>query len=77
MLFSDKKCEFIVFGSQNYRTAYKLGETVIDWADTIYYLGVIMQSNLKFEQRMALKKDKASKLKSNISPTKRLVTGLH
>ena len=33
----------------------------MDWADTTTYLGVIMQSNLKFDQHMALKKDKASK----------------
>ena len=33
----------------------------MDWADTTTYLHVIMQSNLKFDQHIALKKDKASK----------------
>ena len=33
----------------------------MDWADTTTYLGVVMQSNLKFNQHIALKKDKASK----------------
>ena len=40
---------------------YKLRETVMDWADTAAYLGVTMQSNLKSNQYMTLKKDKASK----------------
>ena len=31
------------------------------WAGTTTYLSVIMQSNLKFNQQMLLKKDKASK----------------
>ena len=33
----------------------------MDWADTTTYLDVIMQSNLKFDQHISLKKDKASK----------------
>ena len=33
----------------------------MDWADMTTYLGVIMQSNLKFDQHMALKKYKGSK----------------
>ena len=32
----------------------------MDWADTTTYLGFIMQSNLKFDQHMTLKKDKAT-----------------
>ena len=61
MPFNDKKFKVIAFGSQNYRPTNKLGETVIDWADKTTYLGVVMQSNLKFDQHIALKKDKASK----------------
>ena len=61
MSSNDKKCQVIAFGSQNYRPTYKLGEAVMDWADTTTYLGVFMQSNLKFDQHIALKKDKASK----------------
>ena len=84
MPFNDKKCKVIAFGSQNYRpTSYKLGEAEKDWTDTTTYLGVVMQSNLKFNQHIALKKDKASKtpvnnqVHSKTSPTRRLVTGLH
>ena len=33
----------------------------MDWADTTTYLGVSMQSNLKFDQYIALTKNKASK----------------
>ena len=56
-----KKCKGIAFGSQNYRPAYKLKETVMDWAGTTIYLGVVMQSSLKFDQHIAFKKDIASK----------------
>ena len=38
----------------------------MDWADTTTYLGVIMQSKLKFDQHMVLKKDKASKTQGAI-----------
>ena len=48
MPFNDKKCEVIAFYSQNYRPTYKLGEAEMDWTDTTTYLGVVMQSNLKF-----------------------------
>ena len=61
MPFNDKKCKAIVDGSQNYRSTYKLLETVMDWADTTTYLGDIMQSNLKLNQHMALMVDEALK----------------
>ena len=60
MPFNAKKCKVIAFESQNYRPTYKLGETVMDWANMATYRGVIMQSNFKFDLRMVLKKDKAS-----------------
>ena len=59
--FNDKKCKVIAFGSQNYKPTYKLGEAVMDSVDTATYLPVIMQSNLKFNQHMKFKKDKAQK----------------
>ena len=61
MPFNDKKCKVIAIGSQNCQPTYKLGETVIDWADTTAYLDVIMQSSLKIDQQLAFKKDKASR----------------
>ena len=50
--FNDKKYKVIAFGSQYYRLTYKLGEAVMDWADMTPYLGVVMQSNLKFDQHI-------------------------
>ena len=61
MLFNNKKCKVIAFGSQNYRPTYKLGEAVIDWPDTITYLGVVIESNFKYDQHIAFKKDIALK----------------
>ena len=61
MPFNDKKCKVIAIGSQNCKPTYKLGEIVIDWADTTAYLDVIMQSSLKIDQQLAFKKDKASR----------------
>jgi len=40
---------------------YKLEQVEMDWVDERTYLGVVMQSNLKFDQHIILKKDKASK----------------
>ena len=82
MPFSDKKCKVTGFRSRNNEPAYKLRETVMDWADTKTYLGAIMYSNFKFDQQMALKKDKDSKTLGAIKhilkqATRRLVTGLH
>ena len=39
----------------------RTSRVVMDWADTAAYLGAMMQSYLKFDQHMALKKDKALK----------------
>ena len=73
MLFDDKKCKSIAFGSQKYRPTYKLGETVMNWA--------AMTTCHKFDRHIALKqsvKNFGSNLAhSKTSPTKRPVTGLH
>ena len=45
--------------AKNYRPPCKLGEAVKDWADMTTYLGVVMQSNLKFDQHSV--QDKALK----------------
>ena len=80
MLFNGKKCKVIAFESQNYRPAYNVGEAVIDWTDTTTYLGVIMQSNLKFDQhgaqeRYSFENSGSNQARSKTSPTKRPVTG--
>ena len=56
--FNDKKWS-IAFETQSNNPTYELGETGIDWADTTTYL--VLSRNLKFDQNVALKKDKASK----------------
>ena len=83
----NSKCEVIAFGSQNnYRPTHKLGEAVMDWADTTTYLGVAMQqqSNLKFDQhihsaqeRQSFENSGSSQAHSKAGPTRRPVTGLH
>ena len=67
MSFNDKQCKVIAFGNQNYRPICTLGETGMNWADMTTYLGVIMQSNLKFVQHMVLKKDKVLKTQAQSS----------
>jgi len=62
MIFNKGKCKIVAFGNQNYRPLYKLGEVEMDWVDTATYLGVVTQLNLKFNQHITLKKDKASKI---------------
>jgi len=59
MPFNKGKCQIIAFGNQTYRPLYKLGEVEMNWLDTTTYLEVVMQSNLKFDHRITLKKDKA------------------
>ena len=45
MPFNDKKCHTICFGSKSTRTTYTLGNSPLDWTDSIKYLGVIIQSD--------------------------------
>ena len=62
MPFNDKKYKVIAFASQNYRPTYKLGEAVMDWADTTTYLLSCSQIlNLTNIDHMTLKKEKPSK----------------
>jgi len=62
MPFNDKKCHVIAFGDQTYRPDYRLGNVQMEWTESTKYLGVIMQSNLRFDQHISLKKEKASKI---------------
>ena len=60
----------------------RTSRVVMDWADTAAYLGAMMQSYLKFDQHMALKKDKALKTLGAITHILKQapqegVTGLH
>ena len=66
MPFNNKKCHAICFGSNSARTTYTLGNSPLDWTDCIKYLGVIIQSDLKFNTHIAKKCSKANKILGGI-----------
>ena len=57
MQFNETKCHMIAFDDQEFMPQYKLGNTrrPMAWASSTKYLGVIKQSDLKFDQHMKLK----------------------
>ena len=60
MPVNETKCHVISFGSQIYRPGYKLGGIALKWTDSTKYLGITLCSNLKFEQHLHNKQEKAS-----------------
>ena len=56
MPFNDTKCHVIAFGDQTFKPPYNLGDSQMDWVCSTKYLGVILQSDLKFDQHMDIKK---------------------
>ena len=62
MPFNDKKCKAIASGSQNFRPTCKVGETVMDWADTTTYLGVSCSQIFNLTNIWCSKKIKLRKL---------------
>ena len=48
MPFNDFKCLAINFGKETPVVQYKLGTTCLAWTKNTKYLGVTMQSDLKF-----------------------------
>lgn len=66
MQFNESKCHMIAFGNQEFKPQYKLGDTSMIWASSTKYLGVIMQSDLKFDQHIKLKRDKAMRTLGSI-----------
>ena len=66
MQFNESKCHMIAFGDQEFKPQYKLGDTCMAWNSSTKYLGVIMQSDLKFDQHIKLKRDSASRALGSI-----------
>lgn len=62
MPFNESKCHAISFGCQTGLPSYKLGSTPVQWTEETKYLGVTMQSNLKFDKHIVLKSQKASRV---------------
>ena len=50
MPFNDNKCHAIAFGNKTSLPSYKLGNTSLEWAEETKYLGVTLQTNLKFDK---------------------------
>ncbi len=66
MPFNIKKCQAICFGKTPTRTSYTLGNSPLEWTDCIKYLGVIIQSDLKFNTHITEKCSKANKILGGI-----------
>ena len=63
MPFNTAKCEVIAFNSRgNLPPSYMIGEHSLNYVDEIKYLGVVMQSNLKFDGHIASKVNRAKKV---------------
>lgn len=71
MPFNINKCHAMAFdtGNNNITPAYKLGTTDIPWTTNTRYLGVTLQHDLKFDQHVSKKTDKASKILGAIKHT--------
>ena len=66
MPFNEKKCQAINFGSRTPTSHYKLGTSCLEWVKHTKYLGVIIQSDLKFDQHINDKCLKSRKLLGGI-----------
>ena len=63
MLLNTAKCEVIAFNSRgSLSPSYKIGEHSPNYVDEIKDLGVVMQSNLKFNRHIASKVNSAKKV---------------
>ena len=52
MAFNDNKCHAIAFGNKSSLPSYKLGNTSLEWVEETKYLGVTIQTNLKFDKHI-------------------------
>ena len=67
MRFNKKKCQAISFGKPIPSIpACTLGSTTLDWTDSIKYLGVTIQSDLKFDTHIEGKGTKSKKFLGGI-----------
>ena len=62
MSLNDNKCHAIAFGNKTSLPSYKLGNTSLDWVEETMYLGVTIQTNLKFDKHIEHKTKQASKV---------------
>ena len=62
MPFNDNKCHAIAFGNKTFLPSYKLGNTSLEWVEETKYLGVTIQTNLKFDKHIEHKTRQASKV---------------
>jgi hypothetical protein len=62
MPFNISKCHVITFGNYSIHPTYYLGSAIIPWAEQTKYLGVIFQSNLRFDDHIKEKTEKAGKI---------------
>jgi len=62
MPFNTKKCKFIVFGKQEHLPTYSIGGHKLECVEETKYLGVTMQSNLKFNTHISNQINKANKI---------------
>ena len=69
MAFNTDKCEFIIFGNGDQNTTYRLGNATLSSVNKIKYLGVTLQSDLKFNTHIDEKLNKASKILGCIKHT--------
>jgi hypothetical protein len=66
MPFNDKKCHAINFGNANPKLTYMLGDSPLAWTASTKYLGVTIQSDLKFDQHIQKKCGKSRKILGGI-----------
>ena len=69
MPFNASKCHAIAFNKRSQTPAYKLGDADIPWTDKTRYLGITLQQDLKFDQHIAQKTSKATKILGAIKYT--------
>ena len=62
MAFNDNKSHAIAFGNKSSLPSYKLGNTSLEWVEETKYLGVTIQTNLKFDKHIEHKTGQASKV---------------
>ena len=60
MQFNYNKCHAIAFGNRTYFPSYKLGSTPLEWVKDSKYLGVTIQTSLKFDKHIEHKTRQAA-----------------
>ena len=69
MPFNETKCQAMSFGGDDLKPPYRLGDVLLTWVSETKYLGVTIQSDLKFDKHIAEKTQKARKILGAIKHT--------